>query len=46
MYYKFIETDGEAKARYNEAARKASTERLKVVRKKASGIRRAKKSLA
>ena len=46
MYYKFIESDAAAKERFNSAARKASAERMKVVRKKAAGIRRAKKSLA
>jgi hypothetical protein len=46
MYYKWIETDAAAKAKYNETASKASAERMKVVRKKAAGIRRAKKSLA
>ena len=46
MYYKWIETDAAAKVRYNEASRKASIERLKVVNKKKHAIRRAKKSLA
>ena len=46
MYYKWIETDAEGKTRFNDAARKAAAERMKVVRKKAAGIRRAKKSLA
>lgn len=46
MYYKWIETDAEGKARFNDAARKAAAERMKEVRKKAAGIRRARKSLA
>lgn len=46
MYFKFIESDAAAKERFNTAARKASAERMKEVRKKAAGIRRAKKSLA
>ena len=46
MYYKFIESDAAAKECFNSAARKAAAERMKEVRKKAAGIRRAKKSLA
>lgn len=46
MYYKWIESNAEAKDRYNVAARKAASERMKAVRKKATRIRRAKKSLA
>ena len=46
MYFKHMETDAAAKAKYNEAHSKHTAERMKVVRKKAAAIRRAKKSLA
>lgn len=46
MYYRPIETSAANKAEWNEAHRKIATERMKVVRKKAAGIRRAKKSSA
>lgn len=46
MYYKLIETSVEAKAKYNKAHSEHAAERMKKVRKKAAGIRRAKKSSA
>ena len=46
MYFKHLETDAATKAKYNEAHSKHAAERMKVVRKKAAAIRRAKKSSA
>lgn len=46
MYYRAIETSARRKAEWNEGHREAALNRMKVVRKKAAGIRRAKKSLA
>lgn len=45
MYYKFIEPKSDAKAAYNEAAKKAAGERMKEAGKKAARVRK-EKSLA